>query len=117
MKKFLKSFGYAFVGFKTLILSERNAQIHIIASIVAIIVSLCLGVDYLGWCLIVIAIVIVWITEALNTSIEKLCNKVTLEHHPIIKQVKDIAAAAVLIAATGAVFIAVFVWSHALSTT
>jgi diacylglycerol kinase len=39
--------------------------------------------------------------ELLNTAIEKICDLITKDIHPIIKVIKDIAAAAVLIAAIG----------------
>lgn len=35
--------------------------------------------------------------EALNTAIEKTCDLITLEHHPEIKKIKDLGAAAVFI--------------------
>ena len=37
--------------------------------------------------------------EMINTAIEKLCDVVHLEQHPLIKKVKDIAAGAVLVSA------------------
>jgi diacylglycerol kinase len=39
--------------------------------------------------------------ELLNTAIEKICNLITKDIHPVIKVIKDIAAAAVLIVALG----------------
>ena len=54
----------------------------------------------LQWLAIVFAIGLVWITEALNTCIEKLCDfACDNEIYPAIKIIKDIAASAVLIAA------------------
>jgi len=41
----------------------------------------------------------VWSAELFNTSIEKLADKVTMEYNDTIKMIKDISAAAVLIAA------------------
>ena len=35
--------------------------------------------------------------EALNTAIEKTCDLITLDHHPEVKKIKDLGAAAVLI--------------------
>lgn len=44
----------------------------------------------------------VWTAELFNTSIEKLADKVTMEYNDTIKLVKDISAAAVLIASVAA---------------
>jgi diacylglycerol kinase len=53
----------------------------------------------------VLAIVtgIVWITEMLNTCIERIMDFAHPEDHPHIKFIKDLAAGAVLVAAFTAV--------------
>lgn len=95
----VKSFGYAFSGLRTLIAGERNMPIHIVASLIVIVLGLWYGLSTVKWCLILFAMAGVWIAEAFNTALERLCNVVSKEYHPLIKQVKDISAAAVLIAA------------------
>lgn len=109
MKKWLlyqiKSFGYAFNGLKTLVLGERNMLVHALATLAVIALGCWRALDTTRWCFIVIAIALVWISEAFNTALERLCNMVSKEYHPLIKQVKDISAAAVLIAAIIAVII------------
>ena len=40
----------------------------------------------------------VWITEMINTAIEKAMDFITLEKHSQIKLIKDLAAGAVLVA-------------------
>jgi diacylglycerol kinase (ATP) len=47
----------------------------------------------------------VWVAEALNTAIEFLSDVVSPDYHPLIKNAKDIAAAAVLITVIGAIAI------------
>ena len=46
---------------------------------------------------------LVLILELINTAIEHLCDIVTKEIHPAIKIIKDVSAAAVLLAAAGSV--------------
>jgi diacylglycerol kinase (ATP) len=43
--------------------------------------------------------------ETFNTGLEILAEAITQERHPILKMAKDVAAAAVLIAALGAVIV------------
>ena len=51
------------------------------------------------WCLIAIAIILVFLAETFNTAIESLVDLVSSEHHPLAGQAKDMAAGAVLLAA------------------
>lgn len=44
------------------------------------------------------SIALVWVTEMINTAIEKSMDLISLEKHPQIKIIKDIAAGAVLVA-------------------
>ena len=57
--------------------------------------------------LIAVLSLVLLAVEALNTAIEKLCDLITTDHHPDIKIIKDLGAAAVLIIliAIGLIFI------------
>ncbi len=57
----------------------------------------------------VIAIMIVWTAEALNTALEFLADVASAEFHPLVEKAKDVAAGAVLISATGSVVIALLI--------
>jgi diacylglycerol kinase len=39
--------------------------------------------------------------EMLNTALEKMCDLVTKDFHPLIKCIKDVSAGAVLVCAAG----------------
>ena len=93
-----KSFGHAANGLWRL-LREPNAKIHLIATLVVLAVGFAKKLNRTEWCIIIIVISIVWITEAINTAIEKLCDLYSTSFHPLIKQIKDVAAAAVFLAA------------------
>jgi diacylglycerol kinase len=105
------SFVYAFSGLVRIFREEPNAKLHAIATLAAIAAGIALHITPMEWIAIVVAIALVWITEALNTCIEKLCdfacdNKI----HPAIKVIKDISAGAVLIAALASVAIGIIVF-------
>lgn len=106
----IRSFGYAISGLKVLLLGERNMLIHLLATLVVIALALWFRLNTERWCLLLFAIAGVWIAEAFNTAIERLCNVVNPEKHPIIKQVKDISAAAVLLAAIAAVLTGILIF-------
>ncbi len=97
--KLIKSFAFAWEGIKGCFKSESNFRIHLIAAIAAIIFSVMLNVSTAEWIAICFCIAFVMGMEMMNTAIEKLCDMVQAEFHPVIKKVKDIAAGAVLISA------------------
>jgi len=101
----LKSFRYAIAGIRELILSEHNARIHLTATIAVILMSVIFKVSRQEGLMITGAIGLVWITEMLNTCIEKTMDFISTEKHPEIKSIKDIAAGAVLIAFVTALII------------
>ena len=106
----IRSFSFAFSGIKTMFISQHNVWIHATATIVVILAALFFCVSPLEWCVLVVAIVAVWIAEAFNTAFEFLADLVSSEFHPLVQQAKDIAAAAVLIAALGAVVLGVIIF-------
>jgi diacylglycerol kinase (ATP) len=98
----IRSGVYALQGITVLLKSQHNAWIHAVATLCVVGAGVLLGVSRLEWCLLVLAITLVWLAEALNTALEFLCDAVSPEFHPLVKKSKDIAAGAVLLSAVGA---------------
>ena len=106
----LKSIGFALEGLGTILRTQHNAWIHLAATIVVAVVGLVLRVTAIEWTVLILAIAIVWMAEALNTAFERLCDVASPQFHPLVKQAKDVAAAAVLIAAIAAAIIGAIVF-------
>lgn len=106
----LRSFGYAFRGVWTMLRSQRNAWIHALATAAVLAAGWALDVSANDWKWLVLALVSVWGAEALNTALELLADAAKPEFHPLVKQAKDVAAGAVLIAAIGAATIGALVF-------
>ena len=108
IKKRIQSFGYAFQGLGTLFRETPNAQIQLIAAIVAVMLGFLLHISTEEWLVVIIVIGLVLALEAINSSLETLadyaCNK---EIHPLIRKVKDLAAAGVLLAALAALVVGI----------
>ena len=68
-------------------------------TLIVILLGLVLKINSKEWSLIIIAIGIVFITELLNTAIEKLSDFVEPKWNDKIGEIKDYGATAVLIAA------------------
>jgi len=116
-KERLRSFQYAFRGIGILIQSQHNAWIHAFATMAVIIAGMLWGISKEEWIGIVLAIVVVWAAEALNTAFEYLADAVNPSFHPLVKNAKDVAAGAVLLAAIGAVVIGVIIFGPHLAET
>ncbi|HNR68686.1 MAG TPA: diacylglycerol kinase family protein [bacterium] len=102
----LSSFKYAGRGFLQMLCSQQNAWIHALATVAVIAAGFWTGLDAVEWCLIVLAIVLVWMAESFNTALEFLADAAMPQYHPLIGKAKDVAAGAVLIVSLGAVVIA-----------
>lgn len=110
MGKFFLSFKYAFHGLFTLIKSERNFQIHLIALITVVCLGCYFDISRFEWIAILLISAAVLSTEAINSSIEKLCDHLHPQKHNAIKKVKDIAAGAVLLLAITAIVLAILIF-------
>jgi diacylglycerol kinase len=101
----LASFRYAFAGWWYVLRSQRNAWIHAVASIAVFVFALWLGLGSVEWAILVLTVALVWVAEFVNTAVEAVVDLLAPNIHPLAKVSKDVAAAAVLIAALAAVVI------------
>ncbi|HYO22144.1 MAG TPA: diacylglycerol kinase family protein [Flavisolibacter sp.] len=104
------SFRYAYHGLVALFRTEHNAWIHSGFTIAALLLSAILTISRTEALLLLIAMTLVWITEIINTAIEKTMDFISNERHPQIKLVKDLAAAAVLLSAVAALLIGALIF-------
>jgi diacylglycerol kinase len=93
--RFLKSFRYACQGIKYCFNSEKNFRIESVIALIAFLSGMICRISATEWLAVLFCAALVLGFEMVNTSIEKLSDIVTKSIHPVIKQVKDIAAGAV----------------------
>ncbi len=96
--RLLKSFAFAINGLR-LCWKEPNFRIHLLVALLAVGVGFWLKISAQEWVLVLLCIGLVLSLEMLNTAVEQLCNLLHPGQHPVIKTVKDISAAAVLLVA------------------
>jgi diacylglycerol kinase (ATP) len=89
--------------------TQRHMRYHLFAALIVLILSLVLNISRTEFTLLCMAIVLVLVTEMLNTSIETTVDMISEEYHPKAKVAKDIAAGVVLIASLGALTLAYLV--------
>ena len=108
-RSLLWSFNYAISGEVYALRTQRNMRIHVAAALATLVAALFLQVGTVGLVAIVFAISLVFVTELANTAIEAAVDVATTTYDPLAKVAKDVAAGAVLVAATNALVIAYLV--------
>ena len=96
---FKKSVTHAIEGLKTIIRDEKNFRRDLAIAAVVIVFGLRLKISHSDWIAISLVISMVFISEAMNSVIEAICDTVSAEYKVNIKYAKDVAAGAVLISA------------------
>jgi diacylglycerol kinase (ATP) len=95
----LKSFGFAIAGIAAFLRSEPHARIHAVATVAVVAAACWFRLNGTQWIALLLVMGLVWITEMLNTVIEKIMDHLSPDYHPRVKWIKDVAAGAVLISA------------------
>jgi len=114
MLRFYKSFRYALNGFLLLLKTERNFQIVAVCMVITLVVGYSL--DYFHqhlsrfeWAVLWLAMGLVFVSEALNTAIEKTLDVLHPSQNEGVGKAKDMAAAATLVASTIAIIVGVYI--------
>jgi diacylglycerol kinase len=109
VRRRLDSFGYAFAGWWHVLRSQPNAWIHAAVTVVVFGLALWLGLSRVEWAILLLTTMAVWMAEFVNTALEAAVDMAMPEYHPLAKTAKDVAAAAVLMGALGAVIIGLLI--------
>ncbi len=104
-----KSFQYAFEGWWYVLATQPNARIHAAVSVAVILLGIWLWIPARDWAILLLTFMVVWMGEFVNTALEAVVDMTMPDPHPLAKVAKDVSAAAVLIAAAGAVLIGLLI--------
>jgi diacylglycerol kinase len=110
IKKHFNSYRYAIRGIGVAFRYEPNMGYHVAAAIAVLVVNYLLGVSRTDWLITLILIGLAWMSEVFNTAIEKLADRVSPDHDPLIGKAKDLAAGAVVIICFFAVVCALIIY-------
>ena len=97
MKRFFNSLGFAFSGIIQSWKIGQNFKIQVGCGLVSLVLCVLLNVQGWEWIVVLILTGGVLSLETLNSSIEKLCDLISVDRDPKIKTTKDLSAGAVLI--------------------
>lgn len=109
-KRLLKSFHFAFKGLKKVWQTEKNFRIHSVIALVVIILAFYLELQGFDYLLLLVVIALVLILEIFNSSLERLVDMLSPGTHHFAKEIKDLLAAAVLVAAILAAIVGVVIF-------
>jgi diacylglycerol kinase len=99
MSSRMRSIHFAMQGIIRVIRHEHNARIHLVAAAITSGLGLLLRISRVEWMVVLLCIALVIVTEIVNTALEKLVDLVSPEINEQAREIKDISAAAVLVAA------------------
>jgi diacylglycerol kinase len=111
LSRLLRSFAVGFQGLAHAVAHEQNLRIHCVIAVAVVGAGVWLGLATWEWIAVVLCIGMVIGAECMNTALERLADRVTTEHDPLIKQAKDCGSAAVLVLAMMAAVVGVVVFA------
>lgn len=104
-KNWVQRANVAIEGIIYAVKTQRHMRYHLFAALAALILGLVLNISRSEIILLCMSIVLVLVTEMLNTAIETTVDMISEKYHPLAKNAKDIAAGVVLIASIGALML------------
>ena len=98
---------YSFAGFKSAWNNEMAFRLETIVIALMLPVGIWLGQTVVEWALLVGSVMLVLITELLNSAVETVVDRIGAEQHILSKQAKDLGSAAAALS----MLVAAIVWA------
>ncbi len=105
MRRILNAAGYSWDGLLAAWRHESAFRQELVIAVVLIPVALVLGRTGIERTLLIGSVLLVLIVELVNSAIEATVDRISLEHHQLIKRAKDMGSAAVLLSLVNAVVV------------
>ncbi len=102
LRKWIDSANNAIEGILHAAKTQRHLRYHFYSAVTVLVLSYILGVERTDFLIISIAVILVLLSEMINTAIEYVVDMISPEHSEKARVAKDVAAGAVLITAFGA---------------
>ena len=110
LKRLSKSFVYAFRGLSKTFKEEQNLRVQSIVGIIILIAGSFLGIKPIEWCLLIFVIGLVLLMELANSAVERIADVLKPRIHNYVKEIKDIMAAAVMLASIVSIIIGLIIF-------
>jgi len=97
IKRIFSAFSYSLDGFKTAWKLEQSFRQELVLVIFGVVVALILPVSVYQKLMLIVVLLFILIVELINSAIEAVVDRVSLERHDLSKNAKDFGSAAVLL--------------------
>lgn len=94
-----ESIHFAWEGILAFFTRQHNAIIYLVITLAVFIAALALNCSRTEFLVLILVTGMVWSAEIFNTAIEAIMDHISPDQHPAVKFIKDVSAAAVLMAA------------------
>jgi len=106
-KRIFSAFFYSIDGFKSAWKNEHAFRQELVLVVIGIVTALVLPVSSFEKLMMIAVLLLILVVELLNSAIEAVVDRVSLERHTLSKNAKDFGSAAVLLT----LIIAVGTWA------
>ena len=103
IKRLIKSFHYALKGLVKTFQEEQNLKVQAIAGLLVMLIAWKFRISPLEWIILILAISLVILMEIVNSAVERVTDVLKPRINGYVKEIKDIMAAAVMLASLAAV--------------
>ncbi len=110
LRRILNAARYSWAGLRAAVRHEAAFRQELALGLPMIAVALFIAPGRWAALAMIASVLLVWIVELLNSSIEALADALSVEHHPLLGRAKDLGSAAVMLS----LGLAVATWAVAL---
>ncbi len=110
LARLIKSFKYAFSGFRTTFKEEQNLQIQVFVGVVVLALAYFFKISKIELVFLIISIGLVMLMEIVNSAVERVTDILKPRIHDFVMEIKDIMAAAVMFASLLALIVGVIIF-------
>ena len=98
LKRIVAAFSYSMDGFKAAWRNEHAFRQEMLVTVIGTITALSMKISAFEKLMLVAVLVFVLVVELINSALEAVVDRVSLEPHPLSKNAKDLGSAAVALA-------------------
>jgi len=98
LRRIVNAFGYSMSGLAAAYRNEAAFRQEVLLAALMIPLALFLPASGIGRALMIGSVMLVLVVELLNSAVEAVVDRVSLEDHALAKRAKDIGSAAVMLA-------------------
>ena len=97
LRRIWNAFSYSIDGLRAALRHEDAFRQELVLAIVLVPLALTMPASSAGKAVMILTVLLVLITELVNSAIEAVTDRVSLENHALAKRAKDLGSAAVMV--------------------